>query len=198
MKVWIAVVAGCAISTTLATHIQAQTTSPWNPLLTNVAETELAARARGAPIVEKPLVISSLGNYFSVVGRFVGKTIVFQDSIAVVFDTLFATRVYHGGAVQPTRLDSIRVGVGVATGTSWSPVDNSDALQVERVIPVGARVTLPRSRFVLPHTRAESDSTAWIVVTFHLTVGKPGDKDYHSDATTYAHSARGILSLAPK
>jgi hypothetical protein len=157
-----------------------------------------ATDADGQVACPTPLVMSSLGNQFSVVGRFVGSSTVFQDSIVVEFDTLFAARMHHGGPALVTRLDSIRVGVGVSTGESWNPVDNSEALQVEQVMPLGARIDLPRARFVLPHVRAESDSTAWIVVTFHLTVGKPGDNDYHPDATTYAHSGRGVLSPPPR
>ena len=193
MKAHIAIVfAGLALPG--VSQLAAQTTSPWNPLVTDAVISGFEERARRAPLFVKPLVISSLGNYFSVVGRFVGKATVFADSIAVEFDTVFVTRVHHGGPVQVTRVDSIRVGVGVATRTSWTPVDNSDALQVERVMPVGARINLPRSRFVLPHARNEKDDAHWIVVTFHLTVGKPGDKDYHPDATTYAHSTKGILA----
>ena len=173
---------------------EAQTTSPWNPLVTHAVAIELAERAARVPIFVKPLIISSLENYFSVVGKFAGKATVFRDSIIVDFDSLFATRVHHGGPIRVTRLDSIRVGVGVGTSTSWSPVDNSNALQVERVMPVGARLNLPRSRFVLPHARTNTDDAHWIVVTFHLTVGKPTDTDYHPDATTYAHSVRGILA----
>jgi hypothetical protein len=172
----------------------AQTTSPWNPLVTDAVATELVELAARKPIVVRPLLISSLGNYFSVVGRFTGNATVFRDSIVVEFDTLFVTRVHHGGPIRATRLDSIRVGVGVGTSTSWSPVDNSNALQVERVMPVGARLNLPRSRFVLPHARAKTDDANWIVVTFHLTVGKPADPEYHPDATTYAHSVRGVLA----
>ena len=156
-----------------------------------------ASDADGQAACSAPLLISSLGNTFSVVGRFVGNFTVFQDSIVVEFDTLFAARMHYGGPVLDTRLDSIRVGVGVSTGESWNPVDNSAPLQVERVMPVSARIDLPRSRFVLPHVRAESDSAAWLVVTFHLSVGKPGDENYHSDATTYAHSGRGIISPPP-
>jgi hypothetical protein len=174
--------------------VAAQTTSPWNPLVTNAVATELAERAAGEPILVTNLIISSLENYFSVVGRFVGKATVFRDSIVVEFDTLFATRVHYGGPIRATRLDSIRVGVGVGSSTSWSPVDNSNALQVERVMPVGARINLPSSRFALPHARAENDDSNWIVVTFHLTVGRPSDGDYHPDATTYAHSAKGVLA----
>jgi len=143
-----------------------------------------------------PITISSLEDRFSVVGRFVGKVRVFEDSIAVELDSLFAMRVHHGGPVLVTRLDSIRVAVGQASQRSWNPTDASQALQVERVMTVGSRIQLPPTRFVLPHRRDERDADAWLVVIFHLTVGVPDEEGFHPDATTYAHSARGIL-LAP-
>lgn len=175
-------------------YLEAQTTSPWNPLLVERAGADREAGSESMPAFSKPVVISSLKNYFSVVGRFVGNVTVFEDSIVVQFDTLFATRMHYGGPIQPTRLDSIRVSVGRGTSTSWSPGDHSKALQVERVMAIGTRLNLPGNRFVLPHGRDEDDASAWLVVTFHLTVGKPGETDYHPDATTYAHSARGILA----
>ena len=141
----------------------------------------------------KPLTISSLGDRFSVVGRFVGRVTVYDDSIAVEFDSLVATRLHHGGLLQVTRLDSIRVAVGQASERSWSPTDASQSLQVERVMPVGSRVELPPTRFVIPHRRDQRDAESWLVVIFHLTVGTPGEKDFHPDATTYAHSSKGIL-----
>ena len=145
----------------------------------------------------KPLVITSLGYHFSVVGRFVGRITVLEDSIVAELDTLFATRVHHGGPVQVTRLDSIRIGVGKGTERSWSPTDNSPSLQVERVMTVGSSIQLPAARFVIPHRRNADDGNAWLVVTFHLTVGRLGEPDFHSDATTYAHSAKGILDGPP-
>lgn len=152
-----------------------------------------AASGVKAQTVVEPLTISSLGDRFSVVGRFVGRATVFEDSIAVEFDSLFATRVHHGGPVQVTRLDSIRVAVGQSTERAWSPIDPSQSLQVERVMTVGSRVDLPATRFVLPHRRRQGDADAWLVVIFHLTVGTPGEKDFHPDATTYAHSIKGIF-----
>jgi hypothetical protein len=58
---------------------------------------------------------------------------------------------------------------------------------------VGSRIELPATRFVLPHRRDPRDADSWLVVIFHLTVGTPGDADFHPDATTYAHSAKGII-----
>ncbi len=153
----------------------------------------LSASVGQAQAFVKPLTISSLGDRFSVVGRFVGRVTAFEDSIAVEFDSLFATRVHHGGPVQVTRLDSIRVAVGRATQRSWNPTDPSQSLQVERVMAVDSRLELPATRFVLPHRRDERDADSWLVVIFHLTVGNPGEKDFHPDATTYAHSSKGIL-----
>ena len=141
----------------------------------------------------KPLTISSLGDRFSVVGRFVGRATVLDDSIVVEFDTLVARRAHHGGPVQVTRLDSIRVAVGQRAERSWNPTDASQSLQVERVMAIGSRIELPAARFVLPHRCDQRDADSWLVVIFHLTVGTPGDTDFHPDATTYAHSAKGIL-----
>lgn len=64
------------------------------PSALNTAPVDTQSRL-AVPFI-KPIVISSLGNYFSVVGRFVGKVMVFEDSIAVELDTLFASRVHHG------------------------------------------------------------------------------------------------------
>lgn len=114
----ISVVAGL-ILTAGATEVAGQTTSPWNALVMDAVGTEMRERARRLPVVVRPLVISSLGNYFSVVGRFVGKVAVFEDSIGVELDTLFATRVHHGGPVLVTRLDSIRVGTPVSHRMLW-------------------------------------------------------------------------------
>jgi len=163
------------------------------PLIAAIALGAGAASSLNAQTFVKPLAISSLGDRFSVVGRFVGRATVFEDSIAVEFDSLFATRVHHGGPVQVTRLDSIRVAVGQSTARAWSPTDPSQSLQVERVMTVGSRLDLPATRFVLPHRRRQDDADAWLVVIFHLTVGTPGEKDFHPDATTYAHSGKGIL-----
>jgi hypothetical protein len=166
-------------------------------LIAAIACVFAASGAHGQEFV-KPLTISSLGDRFSVVGRFVGRATVYDDSIAVEFDTLSATRVHHGGPVQVTRLDSMRVAIGQSSERAWSPVDASQSLQVERVMTVGSRIELPPTRFVLPHRRNARDADAWLVVIFHLTVGTPGEKDFHPDATTYAHSAKGILSPPKK
>jgi hypothetical protein len=156
-----------------------------------------AALSAHAQEFVKPLTISSLGDRFSVVGRFVGRATVYEDSIAVEFDSLVATRVHHGGPIQITRLDSIRVAIGQSSERAWNPVDASQSLQVERAMAVGSRIELPATRFVLPHRRDARDADAWLVVIFHLTVGTPGETDFHPDATTYAHSGKGIL-IPPK
>jgi hypothetical protein len=149
------------------------------------------------PHLVKPIVrqlsISSLDNYFSVVGRFSGALTVFDDSIVVSFDSLIATRRLPEDQ-QRIRLDSIRVGVGVGDEKSWSPVDDSKALPIGRVLPKGGVIERKGVRFVLPHARNESDDAAWIVVTFHITVGIPGQSGFSREATTYAHSERGVLA----
>lgn len=150
------------------------------------------AGSQEKPIV-RPISISSLDNYFSVVGRFSGELTVFDDSIAVMFDTLIATRRLPEDQ-QRIRLDSIRVGVGVGDDKSWSPVDNSKALRIGRILPKGEVMEWKNVRFALPHERSESDDTAWIVVTFHITVGRRGESGYSTGATTYAHSERGVLA----
>lgn len=145
-----------------------------------------------APIV-RPLDISSLGVMFTVVGDMHGKLTVFDDSIVVAVDSLAATRQLPHDT-RRVRLDSIRVGVGVGDDKSWSPVDDSKALKVGRLLPPSGRIVRRRLRFVLPHQRREEDSESWIVVTFHLTVGQRGQADYRTDATTYAHSVKGVLA----
>lgn len=150
-----------------------------------------AQTARIGPFL-RPLEISSLGNYFSVVGTFHGKIIVFDDFISVKFDSLLATRLLPNDN-QFVRLDSIRAGIGMGTPTSWSPMDNSQALQVEEVLPKGARIVRRKIRFAISHDRRKEDANAWIVMTFHLTVGRPGETGYSREATTYAHSIKGVL-----
>jgi hypothetical protein len=144
-----------------------------------------------APIV-RPLEISSLANYFSVVGEFHGKLTVYDDSIVVKFDSLMARRM-NPNDPQRVRLDSIRVGVGMGDDKGWSPVDDSRALQVERVL-VGSTTFVDHNvRFVIRHKRRDEDANSWIVVTFHLTTGQPGEPRYQPRATTYAHSVKGVL-----
>jgi hypothetical protein len=144
-----------------------------------------------APIV-RPIEISSLANYFSVVGEFHGKLTVYDDSIVVKFDSLMARRM-NPNDPQRVRLDSIRVGVGMGEDNRWSPVDNSRALQVERVLIGSATFVQHNVRFVMKHERRDEDSNSWIVVTFHLTTGQPGEPRYQPRATTYAHSVKGVL-----
>lgn len=149
------------------------------------------------PHLAKPIVrslsISSLDNYFSVVGTFSGELTVFDDSVVVSFDTLIATRRLPGDQRQ-IRLDSIRVGVGKGDDQGWSPVDDSKAVRIGRMLPKGGVIARKNVRFLLRHERNESDDTAWIVVTFHITVGKRGEVGYTPSATTYAHSERGVLA----
>jgi hypothetical protein len=144
----------------------------------------------------RPLVISSLNNYFSVVGEFSGKLIVFDDLIVVRFDKLLATRRLPNEN-QRIRLDSIRVGIGVGENDRWSPFDDSEALQIEEVLPKGGRIVRRHVRFAINHARRDEDDNAWIVVTFHITVGRPGEVNYSHEATTYAHSPRGVLARRP-
>ena len=139
----------------------------------------------------RSLRISSLNNYFSVVGEFSGRMIVFDDLIVVKFDRLLATRLLPNDN-QRIRLDSIRVGVGVGDTERWSPVDDSEALQVEEVLPKGGRIVRRDVRFDIHHARRDLDASSWIVVTFHITVGRPGETGTH-EATTYAHSVKGVL-----
>ena len=128
-----------------------------------------------APIV-RPLFISSLDNYFSVVGRFSGALTVFDDSIVVKFDSLIATRRLPNDQ-QQIRLDSIRVGIGVGSDTAWSPVDDSKALVIDRELPKGEVIERKDVRFVMQHERRPADDDSWIVVTFHITVNRDGDSD---------------------
>lgn len=147
-----------------------------------------------APIV-RPIAISSLDNYFSVVGEFHGKLTVFNDSILVVFDTLFVTRrLPDDGA--PARLDAIRVGVGVQSGQSWTSIDDSEPLKIGVIVPRGASVLRHNVRFVMKHERKYVDEEAWIVVTFDLTVAHPGENNRSQKAWTYAHSEKGILNAS--
>ena len=142
--------------------------------------------------IERPLFISSLDNYFSVVGRFHGRLTVFNDSIVVELDTLVATRRLPNDT-QTIRLDSIRVGVGVGDSVSWSPVDDSKALVIGKLLPRGQSIERHGVRFVMLHERREGDADSWIVVTFHIKVRRPGDTTYTPNVTTYAHSERGVL-----
>jgi len=151
------------------------------------------SRPRLAAPILRPLDISSLGVIFTVVGDMHGKLTVFNDSIVVAFDSLVATRQLRNDT-RRVLLDSIRVGVGMGDDKSWTPVDDSKALKVGRVLPPGGKLVWRGIRFVLPHKRREEDAESWIVVTFHLTSGKRGQADYHPDATTYAHSKKGILA----
>jgi hypothetical protein len=141
------------------------------------------------PIV-RSLAISSLDNYFSVVGEFAGTLTVFDDSIVVKLDSLVATRRLPDDN-QVIRLDSIRVGVGVGDTNSWSPVDDSKGLRIGRMLPKGGIIKRRDVTFVMLHERSESDDAAWVVVTFHITVGSPGERH---GATTYAHSERGVFA----
>ena len=145
-----------------------------------------------APIVRQ-LSLSSLDNYFTVVGNFSGLLTVHDDSIVVNFDTLVATRRIPRDE-QRVRLDSIRVGVGVGDEKTWNPVDDSKALTIGSNLPLGGVIKRRNVRFVLPHERTEADDKAWLVVTFHITVGKRGEPGYLPQATTYAHSKRGVLA----
>jgi hypothetical protein len=147
-----------------------------------------------APIV-RSLSISSLDNHFSVVGHFSGTLAVFDDSIVVRFDSLTATRRLPDDQRQ-IRLDSIRVGVGVGSDTEWSPVDDSKALLIDQDLPKGHVIERRNVRFVMNHERRELDNDSWIVVTFHITVGREGEPDYSTTATTYAHSRRRVLTSA--
>jgi hypothetical protein len=144
------------------------------------------------PIV-RPIAISSLDNYFSVVGEFHGKLTVLNDSIVVVFDTLFVTsRLADSGT--PPKLDAIRVGVGVKSGESWTSIDESKPLKIGLLVPRGANIIRRNARFVMKHEREYADEAAWIVVTFDLTVANRGVKNGSHRAWTYAHSEKGILN----
>lgn len=147
-----------------------------------------------APIV-RPIAISSLDNYFSVVGEFHGKLTVFNDSIVVVFDTLFVTRRLPDNGAPP-RLDAIRVGVGVQSGQSWTSIDDSKPLKIGLIVPRGASVLRHDVRFVMKHERKYADEGAWIVVTFALTVAHAGENKRSHKAWTYAHSEKGILNAS--
>ena len=145
-----------------------------------------------APIV-RPLFISSLDNYFSVVGRFSGALTVFDDSIVVKFDSLIATRRLPNDP-QQIRLDSIRVGVGAGSDTVWSPIDDSMALPINLELAKGEVIERKNERFLIRHERRPKDDDSWIVVTFHLTVVRDGESAVPTPATTYAHSRRGVLA----
>jgi hypothetical protein len=146
-----------------------------------------------APIV-RPLFISSLDNYFSVVGRFSGLLTVFDDSIVVKFDSLIATRRLPNDR-QQIRLDSIRVGVGAGSDTAWSPIDDSMALPINLELAKGEVVERRNASFLIRHERRPADDDSWIVVTFHITVIRDGESSSPTPATTYAHSRRGVLAL---
>lgn len=154
---------------------------------------EVPTRPHLAKPIVRALSISSLDNYFSVVGRFGGKLTVYDDSIVVQFDTLIATRRLPEDT-QTIRLDSIRVGVGVGDDKGWSPIDDSKALLIGRRLSRGGTIERHDVRFLMEHARGERDATSWIVVTFHITVGRPGEPGYLPAATTYAHSKRGVLA----
>jgi hypothetical protein len=144
----------------------------------------------------RSLDISSLGVQFTVVGEFKGKLTIFDDSVVVRFDRLIATRQLPNDN-RVVKLDSIRVGVGVGDEESWNPVDDSKALRIGRLLPPGGRLVRRNVPFVMPHERREEDADSWIVVTFHITVGQPGHPDYSPQATTYAHSVKGVLAETP-
>jgi hypothetical protein len=154
---------------------------------------ELPTRPHLAAPIVRPLSISSLNNYFSVVGRFTGQLTIYDDSIVVRFDTLIATRRLPEDT-QAVKVDSIRVGVGSGDDKGWSPLHDSPALRIGRRLARGGRIVRHAVRFVMQHERSERDTNAWIVVTFHITTGRPGEKNYSRAATTYAHSKRGVLA----
>jgi hypothetical protein len=145
-----------------------------------------------APIV-RPLMISSLDNYFSVVGRFSGLLTIFDDSIVVKFDSLIATRRMPNDP-QHIRLDSIRVGVGAGSDTAWSPIDDSMALPINLELAKGEVIERKNARFLIRHARRTEDDNSWIVVTFHVTATQDGESALPTPATTYAHSRRGVLA----
>lgn len=157
--------------------------------------TPTASKPRLAAPIVRPLLISSLDNYFSVVGRFSGALTVFDDSIVVHFDSLVATRRLRNDD-QQVRLDSIRVGVGVGSTTVWSPVDDSNALPIDLDLARGEVIERKNARFVIRHERRMADDDSWIVVTFHITANRDGKSASPTTATTYAHSTRGVLAAA--
>jgi hypothetical protein len=165
--------------------------APADPVAT-IAHSAPGRSILAAPIV-RPIAISSLDNYFSVVGEFHGKLTVFNDSIVVVFDTLFVTRRLPDNGIAP-RLDAIRVGVGVQTEQSWTTTDDSKPLEMNLIVPHGANILRRNARFVMKHERKYADERAWIVVTFELTVGNAGEGKRSHKAWTYAHSEKGVLA----
>jgi hypothetical protein len=82
----------------------------------------------------------------------------------------------------------------VGSETSWSPTDESKALRIGRLLAKGGVIRRRGVRFVMKHERSDRDAESWIVVTFHITVGRPGEPGYTTQATTYAHSERGVLA----
>jgi hypothetical protein len=164
----------------------------WPPDSATTADIPASRPHLARPIV-RALEISSLGNYFSVVGRFRGTLTVFDDSIVVRFDTLLARRQFPADP-QQIRLDSIRVGVGVGDERTWSPLDDSKGLRIARTLTGDTPLIRRNVRFVMRHERRESDADSWIVVTFHITVGRKGAPHYQPRATTYAHSRKGVLA----
>jgi hypothetical protein len=142
----------------------------------------------------RPLHISSLDNYFSVVGEFHGKLFVFDDLVVVKLDSLVATRVLPNDP-QGVRLDSIRVGIGVGDNQRWSPMDDSKAIAIGRAMVRGDRIVHRNVRFALDHAWREGDADSWVVVTFHITTRRPGEKAFTQEAFTYAHSVKGVLAV---
>jgi hypothetical protein len=76
---------------------------------------------------------------------------------------------------------------------TWSPLDDSKALRVKRVLSGSEKYVRHNVRFVIRHERRDQDADSWIVVTFHIRAGRPGEPHYSPRATTYAHSVKGVL-----
>jgi hypothetical protein len=138
----------------------------------------------------RPIVLSSIGSWFAMQGRFAGTLTVRERQVALDFREMQVR--FRGDRGQPTRLDSISVSVAVGD-SSWSPVEDSRGLRVMRQMRPGDSLKLPPTRFVITHRPGLNEACQWLLVTLHMTPPDAPRGFKGSWASAYASSDRGVL-----
>lgn len=147
-------------------------------------------------VPELPVTINSLRTTFVGKGSFVGKVVVYPDSLVIAFDSVFIQQASAEPPVSEYHLDSLTVGLAASEeGGRWRVYGQGPAWLVSDSLAERSTFSPGGLRFTIARPPDPPLAESWLVVTFYQVVApRLVPRSQQSEGACYAHSSRTLFA----